>query len=146
MLIRTQSDKETMEAGKKFGKGLKHELICLLGYLGAGKTTFIRGLANGLGISSKIQSPTFTYQRVHAGKTKLYHFDFYRLDKPDQMLINELFDAIGKQDGVIAVEWAEKIWDFLPQERTDIHFKHLEGDSREILIENHDRKRYRKAL
>ncbi|MBI5413161.1 tRNA (adenosine(37)-N6)-threonylcarbamoyltransferase complex ATPase subunit type 1 TsaE [Candidatus Peregrinibacteria bacterium] len=123
-----------MEAGKRLGESLKNGLICLFGDLGAGKTTFIRGLADGIGISSRIQSPTFTYQRVHAGKTKLYHFDFYRLDKPDQMMINELFDAIGKQDGVIAVEWAEKIWDFLPEKRTDIRFKHLEGDCREIII------------
>lgn len=138
MLIRTRSYKETMEAGKKLGESLKSGLICLFGDLGAGKTTFIRGLSKGLGISSRIQSPTFTYQRVHTGKTKLYHFDFYRLEKPDQMLINEMNDAIGKQDGVIAVEWAEKILDFLPEKRTDVHFKHLGGDCREILIKSHE--------
>ena len=129
----SKSEKETQKIAESMGKELKHGVICLYGDLGTGKTTFVRGLAKGLGILSKIQSPTFTYLRVHTGKTKLYHFDFYRITKPDMMLISELNEAAQREDGIIAVEWPEKIADFLPKNHIKIEFEYIDADTRKIV-------------
>ncbi|MEK9132353.1 MAG: tRNA (adenosine(37)-N6)-threonylcarbamoyltransferase complex ATPase subunit type 1 TsaE [Patescibacteria group bacterium] len=143
MPILTRSKEETLALGEKLGKGLKNGLICLFGDLGSGKTTFVRGLAKGLGIKSRIQSPTFTYQRVHFGTKKLYHFDCYRISKPDELLFQDLVEAFGRGDGVVVVEWAENISpDFFDavssctglKARKDIYFKYIDENIREIKI------------
>ncbi len=138
MHLSSSSDKETQEYGVQLGKKLAKGLICLYGSLGAGKTTFVRGLAKGLGVKSRISSPTFTYQRVHKGRVKLYHFDCYRLEKPDQLLVQELTEALVRNDGVVAVEWAEKIIDFLPQQRLDISLEYKTAECRKITYTSHD--------
>jgi tRNA threonylcarbamoyladenosine biosynthesis protein TsaE len=148
MVIRSKSQEETQKLGVEMGKSLKTGLLCLIGELGAGKTTFVRGLAKGMGIKSRIQSPTFTYQRVHTGKKKLYHFDFYRINGPDQLLINDLLEAYSNNDGIVVIEWAEKLSSFFPETfeksavsaptRKDIYFKYIDSDTREIKIKNYD--------
>lgn len=137
MLIRSKSSKETEKAGENLGKKLKERqnngsLLCLYGDLGAGKTTFVRGLAKALGIKSRIQSPTFTISREHRGAKKLYHFDCYRITKQDPLLASELAETISKNDGVIAIEWAQNIENFLPKSRTNIHFEYIDVNIRKI--------------
>lgn len=135
MIIKTRSDRETQNLGEKLGSKLKSGFLCLYGELGAGKTTFVRGLAKGLGIRGRVQSPTFTYQRIYRrGGQKLYHFDFYRISKPDPLLIQELHETIERGDGIIAIEWAERITKFLPKERTDIFFTHVDEKTRNIKL------------
>lgn len=142
MTIRSKSDAETREIGFKLGKKLAKNfsqkgetaILCLFGELGTGKTTFIRGLAKGLGIESRITSPTFTYQRVHFGKPKLYHFDYYRLSKPDELLLHDVHEALENRDGVIAIEWSEKIKRHLPEKHTDIYFEYVDENMRIIKI------------
>lgn len=142
MIIRSKSDAETREIGfglgkklaKNFSKNRLSPVLCLYGELGTGKTTFIRGLAKGLGIASRITSPTFTYQRVHGGSPKLYHFDCYRLEGPDELLIHDLHEAVSNRDGIIAVEWSEKIKHHLPEKHTDIYFEYVDENEREIKI------------
>lgn len=142
MVIKTRSDRETQNLGEKLGRTVKSGFFCLYGELGAGKTTFVRGLAKGLGISGRVQSPTFTYQRIYRNRLnrrsrrekKLYHFDFYRLSKPDPLLIQELYEAVERRDGIIAIEWAERIEEFLPKERTDIFFTHVDEKTRNIKL------------
>ncbi|MBI4994928.1 tRNA (adenosine(37)-N6)-threonylcarbamoyltransferase complex ATPase subunit type 1 TsaE [Candidatus Peregrinibacteria bacterium] len=142
MIIRSKSDAETQAFGFKLGKKLKKArkkmpfVLCLFGHLGTGKTTFIRGLAKGLGLTSRITSPTFTYQRVHEGKPKLYHFDCYRLSKPDELLMHDLYEALENRDGVIAIEWSDKIKHRLPEKHTDIYFEYVDENTREIKISN----------
>lgn len=140
MTIRSKSDAETRKIGFKLGEKLaknffgKSEtaILCLYGELGTGKTTFVRGLASGLGIASRITSPTFTYQRVHSGKIKLYHFDCYRLSAPDELLMHDLNEAISNKDGVIAIEWSEKIQRHLPEKHTNIYFEYVDENTRKI--------------
>lgn len=135
MVIKTRSDKETQELGEKLGSKRKNGFLCLYGELGAGKTTFVRGLAKGLGIRQRVSSPTFTYQRIYKrGRQKLYHFDFYRISKPDSLLIQELRETIERRDGVIAIEWADRIADFLPKDRTDIYLKYENEKTRRVII------------
>lgn len=134
----TLSESETRLLAKNLANRLKNAVICLYGDLGSGKTTFIRGLAAGIGVNSAIQSPTFTYNRIYEGRKKLYHFDLYRVAKPDVLLLSELNEILERADGIIAIEWAQNLSKYLPEGRIDIHFKMLENDKREIRI-NYDR-------
>lgn len=135
MIITSSSDKKTIEIGKSLGARLSRGILCLYGDLGAGKTTFVRGLAKGLSITSTIQSPTFTYQRIHQGRVTLYHFDFYRLAKADHLLMTELTEILEKQDGIIVIEWPERVMHMLPQSRTEIFFEYIDERTRKIRME-----------
>lgn len=139
MVIKTRSDKETQELGEKLGRGRKNgkkrPFLCLYGELGTGKTTFVRGLAKGLGIHKRISSPTFTYQRIYSqGAQKLYHFDCYRLARPDALFLQEIYEAFERKDGVVAIEWADRIAEFLPKERTDIYLEYENEKTRRVEI------------
>lgn len=107
----THSAEETRQLGREIGRQLPiNSVICFYGDLGAGKTTFIKGLAGGvLGSSGEeINSPTFTYLNIYPGNKTLYHFDLYRLRDGDEFLqmgFDEYFDA----GGICCIEWAEKI-------------------------------------
>lgn len=132
----TESAAETRSLGVAFGKQLPpNAIVCFFGDLGAGKTTFIQGLAEGvLGTPDNIvNSPTFTYLNIYKGKLTLYHFDLYRLRDADEFLsmgFDETFDA----GGVCCVEWAEKIAPLLPGEAICIEISHLGGDQRSFAI------------
>ena len=84
--VLTADEKETELVGRKLGEKLRGgEVIALDGDLGAGKTIFTKGIAQGLGISAQILSPTFNIVREYAGRLKLYHFDFYRLSEAEEL-------------------------------------------------------------
>lgn len=134
MIYRTRSGTETELLGRRLGKTLKKGLICLHGDLGAGKTTFVKGLAKGLGIVSQVQSPTFTYSRVHKGKMNLYHFDFYRLEKRDRELEEEVKEALEHENSVVAIEWPESMKQVLPKNHIDVFFEHKGLENRCIRI------------
>ena len=129
MQITTYSADETQALGKKLAESLRPgDVIAYFGDLGAGKTAFTRGIAEGLGVSEQVTSPTYTIVNEYlSGRLPLFHFDMYRLGSSD-----ELFD-IGWDDylargGVCAVEWSERVSDALPEDtifvdiaRTDEH-------------------------
>lgn len=140
MVITSKSHRETHALGKKLGTRLKNGLILLYGDLGAGKTTFIRGLAQGLGIRSRINSPTFTYSRIHKGKRSLHHFDCYRLKKEDFLISQELFEALEKKNTIIAIEWAERVQKYLPRERIEVYFEYVGEETRRITVLSSPRK------
>ena len=108
--IETVSENETFEAGKRTAlKAKPGEIYCLDGDLGAGKTVFAKGFAEGLGIKEPVTSPTFTIIKEYPeGRLPLYHFDVYRIGDPSEM------EAIGYEEyffgeGVCLVEWSELI-------------------------------------
>ena len=112
------------------------DIILLDGDLGAGKTTFTKGLALGLGIKKNVKSPTFTIVReYHEGRLPLYHMDVYRLEdaSADDIGLDEYFNG----DGVSVVEWSQFIDDELPNEYLIIHIIKDEqnDDQRKIVIE-----------
>lgn len=131
-MLKTTSPTETVSFAERLGKRIKPGLVCLYGDLGAGKTTFVRGLAKGLGVKSRVQSPTFTYQRIHRGKKTLYHFDCYRLTGRDELLVQEIQEAVAQKNSVVVIEWAEKVEKFLPKARLEIQFRHIDETSREL--------------
>ena len=141
MQITTHSADETQALGQRLAKRLlPGDVIAYFGDLGAGKTALTRGIAQGLGVTDLVTSPTYTIVNEYlTGRIPLFHFDMYRLDSSD-----ELFD-IGWEDylargGVCAVEWSENVEDAL---RDAIHITigkdPLEPDTRRITIEGGSR-------
>ncbi len=105
---------ETEKFASEFAKQLqKGDVITLDGDLGAGKTAFVRGLANGMGLSDTVQSPTFTIVNEYRhGEMPLFHFDVYRIDSADDMY-DIGFDEYLYSEGVCAIEWAVNIRELL---------------------------------
>ena len=106
----SHSPAETEALGKKFGRAAQRgQVIALSGDLGAGKTQFVRGLARGLEISSRVHSPTFTLVNEYGGgRLKLFHLDLYRLETAAQILSAGIGEFLSP-DGVSVIEWAERL-------------------------------------
>jgi len=94
-------------------------LIALVGPLGAGKTVVAKGVGEGLGVTSVVNSPTFVLMNEHRGRLHFYHVDAYRLDDPEEALAAGLLDD-RQAGGVTVVEWADRLGDWLPDERLEI--------------------------
>ena len=105
------------------------DIITLEGDLGAGKTTFTKGLAKGLGITRTVNSPTFTILKQYEGRLALNHFDVYRLENSDEDIG---FDELFSGDAVSVVEWAAFIEEYLPKERLEITIRRLSETERLI--------------
>ncbi len=117
MIIESRSEVETFALGRKIGQQAKAgQIFALLGDLGVGKTIFTKGLAEGLGITEPVSSPTFTIVQIYEeGRMPFYHFDVYRIGDPEEM------EEIGYEDcffgnGVCLVEWANLIEELMPPE------------------------------
>ena len=135
----TNSTIETMELAQKImSKKFPNLIICLDGDLGSGKTVFTKGIANALGISEVITSPTFTIIKEYLdGDLPLYHMDVYRLNgNTDGIGIEEYFI----KDGIIVIEWSATIKDILPKERLDIIIKTEKENERILVLEPHGKK------
>jgi tRNA threonylcarbamoyladenosine biosynthesis protein TsaE len=133
--IVTTNQEETQRFGAALANYLTAgDVICLHGDLGAGKTTFTKGLAKGLGITEVVNSPTFTIISEYAGRLPLYHMDVYRLGEnaPEEpMGYEEYFYG----NGVTVVEWSEFIQSLLPDELFHITIRILEGGKRLIEVQ-----------
>ena len=106
-------------------------IIGLTGELGAGKTVFIQGFAEGLGIKGKIKSPTFILMRRHGN---FYHFDCYRIKKFKEILDLGWREMIDNPQNIILIEWAEKIKKILPKNYIKIKFEHIDKNKRKIIL------------
>ena len=129
--LTTYSEDETKEIAEKLASFLdRGDVLTLEGDLGAGKTTFTKGIAKGLNIRENISSPTFTIIKEYIdGKLPLYHMDVYRLEGSDEDIgFEEYF--YGK--GITVVEWAQFIKDYLPNEVLSITMHYGENQSRVI--------------
>ena len=127
---------ETKDFAKNFAKTLNGgEVLCMYGDLGAGKTAFVQGMAEGLSVSDYVNSPTFTIINEYQGRIPLYHFDVYRISDSDEMY--EIgYDEYINSDGVCVIEWAELIEDILPDGIIKVTINKLTlDDDREIIIE-----------
>ncbi|MBE6860769.1 MAG: tRNA (adenosine(37)-N6)-threonylcarbamoyltransferase complex ATPase subunit type 1 TsaE [Ruminococcus sp.] len=137
MKIITHSPEETIEFAAKLGKMLSAgDIIAYKGGLGAGKTTFTRGIAVGMGLGDNVSSPTFALVNEYAGeKITLYHFDMYRIMGEEELETTGFFDY-PFEDNVVAVEWSENIADCLPPHTIYVTINRIDDDTREIIIEN----------
>ena len=132
----THSSEETIELGKIIGRQLiKGDVIAMQGTLAAGKTTITKGIAQALGITENITSPTFCLISEYYGKMPLYHMDVYRLEGGEDF-INLGTDDMLYGDGVSIIEWSEKIMDELPKTTIILKITPQDDGSRLIEIDN----------
>ena len=132
----TSSAEETISLGYKIGKLLKKgDIIAMQGTLAAGKTTITKGIAQALGITDTITSPTFCLISEYQGTMPLYHMDVYRLDGREDF-INLGTDDMLYGDGVSIIEWSEKIMEELPSSTIILKITPQEDGKRLIEIEN----------
>jgi tRNA threonylcarbamoyladenosine biosynthesis protein TsaE len=135
----SSSEQQTKEIAQKLLKSLtKPGVLALQGELGAGKTTFIQGLAEGLGIKKRVLSPTFVFLRSYnladARFKKFHHFDLYRCQSLEDVNSIGLLEIISEKDALVAIEWPEVATPLLPLGTRFINFKKLAEDSRGIEI------------
>ena len=131
--MKTINREQTIAFAKQYAKTLQVGGIVLLsGDLGAGKTTFVQGLANGLGIDAQITSPTYAYMNSY--DDRLYHFDCYRLKNSTEAELLGLTDYF-YLDGICVIEWAEHIEDALPKACKKVNIKKIDENTREIEVE-----------
>jgi tRNA threonylcarbamoyladenosine biosynthesis protein TsaE len=127
---------ETRRIGQIIGRFLqKGDIIALIGELGSGKTCITQGIARGINVPENyyVTSPTFTLINEYPGRIPLYHLDIYRLSG-SQDLIDMGYEEYFYGDGVIIIEWAEKIIDILPDDTLFIHFMYVDENKRTINI------------
>ncbi|WJE16184.1 tRNA (adenosine(37)-N6)-threonylcarbamoyltransferase complex ATPase subunit type 1 TsaE [Halobacillus sp. ACCC02827] len=129
----SSSAEETQRLAERLGERLvPGDLLTLEGDLGAGKTTFTKGLGKGLGVTRNINSPTFTIMKEYQGRMPFYHMDVYRLEDSEEDLgFEEYFEG----EGVTVVEWAQFIREYLPEERLDITIHYKDESTRSIKLD-----------
>jgi hydrolase, P-loop family len=129
------STEEMIEFGKEIGSNLEGgSVLELIGDVGAGKTTFTKGLALGLGVLETVQSPTFTISRVYEGDNlTLSHYDFYRLNDYGIMKM-ELAENLSDPQNITVVEWAGELADILPEKHLRLIFESISEDKRLVKV------------
>jgi len=146
----TASAKQTRDLAKKLASSLKGgEVICLFGQLGTGKTIFVKGLAQGLGIRKIVTSPTFVLMKIYpvgsvgsVGSPASYisykikylcHVDAYRLAKGQELLNLGINDWLGKEQVVTVIEWADRVREILPKKRINIKMDFGKEENKRII-------------
>ncbi len=124
-----------MGLAARFARNLKvGDIVCLKGELGTGKTVFVKGAASAFGIDpNSVNSPTFVIMNYYPGTTALYHFDLYRLEKPQEMSsVN--FDEYFYGDGICFIEWPERLGGLLPENHWLVELRHKSENQRDLCI------------
>ena len=140
MIYQTNSPGETQKIAKELAQKYKDGgIFALSGPLGAGKTTFIQGFAQGLGITERLLSPTFVIMRQHEipknPEGKLYHIDLYRLDEITEIDSLGLTEIFSNPKNIVFIEWAEKLGKLLTQQAIRIDIKITSENNREISVD-----------
>lgn len=126
---------ETKAIGARLAEKIQAgDVLALVGDLGAGKTQFVKGLAEGLGSTEVVTSPTFTLVHEYQGnRLRIYHLDFYRIESLAALRAIG-FDEIIFGDGVSVIEWADRFADAIPPRARWINFEIVSDDQRRILF------------
>lgn len=137
-LLRLPNSEATKALGKKLGQNLhKGSVLLLKGDLGAGKTTLVQGIGEGLGIHDPIVSPTFTLiNEYHEGRLPLYHLDLYRLEPEAvaELYLEQYWEEGERLPGITAIEWPEKL-PYLPLNYLEIQLSYIEGTGRQVILQ-----------
>jgi tRNA threonylcarbamoyladenosine biosynthesis protein TsaE len=135
--VRVESPEAMRAFGHRLGRAAQAgDRFLLEGDFGAGKTTFVQGLAHGLDVSTPVSSPSFVIETIHRGRLVLYHVDLYRLERIEPALLDELEEHLFG-DGVTAVEWAERLPADLREGAAVLRF-HVENDVRRVELMSGD--------
>lgn len=136
-LVIITDEQKMRELGAQIGAALKGgEIFELIGDVGAGKTTFLKGLAAGLKIDDDVQSPSFTISRIYAARDNLIlaHYDFYRLNDAGIMKM-EIAENLAEPENITAIEWGESVNSVLPADRIVVKINYLPETGREISLQ-----------
>ncbi|MDB5176677.1 MAG: uncharacterized protein JWN75_345 [Candidatus Saccharibacteria bacterium] len=137
-MIEVNSEHEMQRLGERLGRLCSGgEVIELVGDVGAGKTTLVRGLAVGLGIEETVQSPSFTISRLYDAENgkRLAHYDFYRLNDAG-IMAQELAEMIGTHGTITVIEWAGAVENVLPADKLTITITAPSPTQRQLIIED----------
>jgi len=139
----TRSPEETISLAEQFGKRLHTgDVIAYLGDLGAGKTTFTRGLALGLGLKDLVTSPTFALVHVYGQPPlQLCHFDMYRITDENELETTGFYDY-DLHESIFAVEWSENIINALPEHTIRLTLERISDEERKIILETQEDERF----
>lgn len=142
LIFKSHNVNATKQLAKKIGQNLKGgEVIELIGDVGAGKTTFVSGLAEGIEYRGKTSSPSYMIEQIYRGRITLHHFDFYRLSDPGH-ITHELGEALDDPRHSVVLEWAKTIQETLPKNRIKINLKVTGEHSRQLTISIPNKFRY----
>lgn len=133
----SHSARDTVGFGKELGRRLTAgAVVALTGELGSGKTTLIKGFAEGLGIPSRnVKSPTFVILHIYKAKFPVYHFDLYRMERASELEAVGFEEFLRDPQALSVIEWADRATAFLPKDRIDIRLRDGGGDCRVLLLE-----------
>lgn len=133
--MKIASEQEMLNFGESFAHDFRGQIIELIGDVGAGKTTFVRGFAQGLGIKEKVTSPSFTISKAYAftDNRTLIHYDFYRLPDPG-LMADDLSDNLKNPQNIIIIEWGNEVANLLPKDHTKITINFNDDETREVTI------------
>ena len=134
--LRARTAEDTREVGEAMSASLRaRDAVVLTGELGAGKTTFVQGVARGLGIEDQVSSPTFTLVKEYRGILDIAHVDVYRLERV-QDVVDLGLDELGDGEGVLLVEWGDAVEALLPDERLRVELttEDLVSDVRRLRV------------
>lgn len=138
--IKTNSEEETLNLGKKFAKIIKSgDIIAMFGELGAGKTAFVRGVATAFNCEENVSSPTFAIVNEYIGKIKIYHFDMYRIHGEDELYCTGFYDYIEEENTVSFIEWSENIIEALPPKVIKLYIEKQGENQRLFTFEGIDK-------
>ncbi len=129
----SRSPEQTRRIGERLGDALKAgDVVCLHGDLGAGKTTFVQGIAQGWGSLDSVSSPTFILVNVYrrADGQLLFHLDTYRLESVPEVEELDLESMLAQ--GALIIEWPERLGNIVPDERLWINFEHVDEEHRQM--------------
>ena len=133
-LLETASEEETRALGERLGRALRPgDVLALLGDLGAGKTVLAKGIVAGLGGGEEATSPSFTLVNVYEGPLPIYHLDFYRLGREEDVEslgFRDLLDGLG----VVLVEWADRVPSCLPADRLEVTLRRMDDRRRALRL------------
>ena len=114
----------------------RDRIFCLFGPLAAGKTTLVKGIARGLGVTATIVSPSYVLLRQYEGDSPLFHLDLFRIQSSEEFVEAGLEEYLLQSRGTVAIEWADRIADILPQDRVDVELELIGEEDRRIKVQS----------
>lgn len=133
----SHSEAQTRRLGARLATLLEPgDIVALAGDLGSGKTRWVQGVCEGLGVAGPVVSPTFTLVNEYQGRLPVYHIDLYRISNTAEILTLGLEDYLNS-DGISLIEWADRAGDILPESYLTIELYHLEETKRRVVLRPH---------